>query len=118
MFWRVWCWILHRHYLFYFFFHTNNRNYECDPYPLRTPDQIALFIRDKRRESEYNYNQYSGGKINSRMAVINCHRPGFLYHDQIKLVFISEAQCRAFEKRIQGMFKEENFTPRDYTDDW
>lgn len=81
-------------------------------YPLRSIDEIIDFIMRKRRESKYNYNLYSGGVVDSTMAMIKCYRSGYDYKNCIKLQFISEAQCRAFEKRIKPLFKEEDFSPR------
>ena len=93
---------------------TASRDSYTTSYQLVSIDEIINFIRMKRRESEYNYNLYSGGKIDSMMATIDCYRPRFDYKDCIKLQFISEAQCRAFEKRIKPLFDEDNFGPRKY----
>ena len=83
-------------------------------YPLRSIVEIIDFIIRKRNKSKYNYNLYSGGEVDSTMAKITCYRAGFDYKDCIKLQFISEAQCRVFEKRIKPLFGEDNFTPRKY----
>lgn len=83
-------------------------------YPLRSIDEIIDFIMRKRKESEYNYNLYSGGQVDSTMAMIKCYRPSFDYKNCIKLQFTSEAQCRAFEKKIKHLFAEDNFAPRKY----
>ena len=93
---------------------TATRDSYTTSYPLRSIDEIIDFIRMKRRESEYSYNLYSGGKVDSTMATISCYRAGFDYKNCIKLQFISEAQCRAFEKRIKSLFNEEDFSPRKY----
>lgn len=77
-------------------------------------DEIISFIKTQRKNSEYKYNLYSGGIVDSTMAMIKCCRPGYDYKDCIKLQFNSEVQCRAFEKRIKFLFKEEDFTPRKY----
>lgn len=83
-------------------------------YSFRTPDEIIDFIRRKRKEFKYSYNLYSGGEVDSMMARITCYRAGFDYKDCIRLKFISETQCRAFEKRIKHLFEEENFSPRKF----
>lgn len=81
-------------------------------YPYRSIDSIIEFIKHKRNGSEWSYNRYSGGKVDSKMATIDCFRPGFVYNGQILLQFVSEAQCRAFENRIKPLFTEDNFRPR------
>lgn len=81
-------------------------------YPLVAIDEIINFIKTQRVKSEYNYNLYSGGVTDSTMATIKCYRQGYSYKNCIKLQFTSEAQCRAFEKRIKPLFKEEDFSPR------
>ena len=83
-------------------------------YPLRSIDEIIDFVMKKRSESKYNYNLYSGGEVDSTMPTIKCYRSGYDYKNCIKLQFISEAQCRAFEKRIKPLFAEDNFAPRKY----
>lgn len=93
---------------------TATRDSYTTSYPLVSIDEIISFIRMKRRESEYNFNVYSGGRVDSTMAMIKCCRPGFDYKDCIKLQFISEAQCRAFEKRIKPLFNEDDFSPRKF----
>ena len=94
--------------------HFGTTDSYAESYPLYTPDEIINFIKLKRKESEYNYNLYSGGKADSTMALIKCYRPGYDYKSCIKLKFISEAQCRAFEKRIKNIFADDNFHPRKY----
>lgn len=93
---------------------TATRDSYTTSYPLRSIDEIINFIKTQRKESEYRFNLYSGGRVDSTMAMIKCCRPGFDYKDCIKLQFISEAQCRAFEKRIKPLFDEDNFGPRKY----
>lgn len=93
---------------------TATRDSYTTSYPLISIDEIISFIKNKRTESEYNYNRYSGGEVDSTMAMIKCYRPSFEYKDCIKLQFISEAQCRAFEKRIKHLFTEDNFAPRKH----
>ena len=93
---------------------TATRDSYTTSYPLVSIDEIISFIRMKRRESEYNFNVYSGGRVDSTMAMIKCCRPYFDYKDCIKLKFISEAQCRAFEKRIKPLFNEDDFSPRKF----
>lgn len=94
--------------------HFGTKDSYAENYPLHTPDEIINFIKSKRKESDYNYNLYSGGEIDSTMATIDCYRAGYDYKSCIKLKFISEAQCRAFEKRIKKIFVEDNFHPRKY----
>ena len=94
--------------------HFGTTDSYAESYPLYTPDEIINFIKLKRKESEYNYNLYSGGKADSTMALIKCYRPGYDYKSCIKLKFISEARCRAFEKRIKNIFADDNFHPRKY----
>lgn len=93
---------------------TATRDSYTTSYPLISIDEIISFIKTQRKESEYNYNMYSGGEVDSTMAMIKCYRPYFDYKDCIKLQFTSEAQCRAFEKKIKPLFAEDNFTPRKY----
>ena len=83
-------------------------------YPFVAIDEIICFIQTQRKTSEYRYNLYNGGEQDSTMAMVKCCRPGFERHDCIKLQFISDAQCRAFEERIKPLFKEEDFNPRIY----
>ena len=93
---------------------TATRDSYSNSYPLTCFDEIINFIKTQRKESEYRFNVYSGGRVDSTMAMIKCCRPGFEYKDCIKLQFISEAQCRAFEKRVKHLFKEEDFSPRKF----
>lgn len=93
---------------------TATRDSYTTSYPLISIDEIISFIKTQRKESEYRFNLYSGGKVDSTMAMIKCCRPYFDYTDCIKLQFTSEAQCRAFEKRIKPLFKEDDFSPRKF----
>ena len=93
---------------------TATRDSYTTSYPLISIDEIISFIKTKRTKSEYNYNLYSGGEVDSTMAMIKCRRPYYDYKDCIKLQFTSEAQCRAFEKKIKHLFKEEDFSPRKF----
>ena len=93
---------------------TATRDSYTTIYSLISIDEIISFIKTKRTESEYKYNLYSGGEVDSTMAMIRCYRPYYDYKDCIKLKFISEAQCRAFEKRIKHLFNEDDFSPRKY----
>lgn len=93
---------------------TATRDSYTESYPLVSIDEIISFIKMKRRESEYNYNLYSGGEVDSTMPMIKCSRPYYDYKNCIKLQFTSGAQCRAFEKRIKHLFNEDDFSSRKY----
>lgn len=71
-------------------------------------DKIINIIKEK------NYNLYSGGRIDSTMAIIRNYRPGFNYKSCIKLQFESKTECRKFESQIKNLFNEDNFAPRKY----
>jgi len=86
-------------------------------YPERNIDEIINFIKTQRKESEYKYNLYSGGEVDSTMPMIKCYRPGFIRHDCIKLQLGSEENCRAFEEAIRPLFDDDNFAPRKYPKD-
>ena len=83
-------------------------------YPRREISEIIDFILSSRRDSKSKYITYRGGKEDSTMATIDSGHAPFIDHDQIKLKFFSEAQCRAFESRIRHLFSEDNFYPRKF----
>lgn len=83
-------------------------------YPMTEISDIIEFIIASRRDSKSKYIRYSGGKEDSTMATIDSGHETFIDHDQIKLKFFSEAQCRAFESRIRHLFSEDNFYPRKF----
>ena len=78
-------------------------------YPRREIGDIINFILSSRQDSKSKYTSYRGGKEDSSMATIDSKGSS-----QIKLKFISEAQCRAFENRIKHLFSEDNFYPRKF----
>lgn len=78
-------------------------------YPKREIGDIINFILSSRSDSKSKYTSYRGGKEDSSMATIDSKGSS-----QIKLKFISEAQCRAFENRIKHLFTEDNFYPRKF----
>lgn len=69
-------------------------------YSLYTIDEIISFIKRQREKSgKYNYNIYD-----TEHSIIKCSRPGYEYHDCIKLQFRSPAQAEEFEKRTKHLF--------------
>lgn len=86
-------------------------------FPQRSVEELINTILKERETSEYRYNVYSGGKVESTMPTIKCCRPGFIRHDCIKLQFESEENCREFEELIKPLFDEDNFSARVYPKD-
>jgi hypothetical protein len=75
-------------------------------YPQRDVDDIIEAIQ------KHPYNHYRGGEVDSLMAIIDFHKPGFIFKDCIKLQFSSVENCREFEEAIKPHV--EYFTPRKY----
>ena len=75
-------------------------------YPKRDADDIIRVIKD------HPYNHYRGGKVDSLMAIIDFHKPGYAFNDCIKLQFSSENNCREFERAIKPYVA--HFSPREY----
>ena len=86
-------------------------------FPRIDVNELIDIIQKEREISEYRYNLYSGGEVDSTMPVIKCYRPGFIRHDCIKLQLGSEENCRAFEEAIRPLFDDDNFAPRKYPKD-
>ena len=83
-------------------------------YKLVEVKDIIEFVQNQRKDNEYRFNLYNGGKVDSRMATIKCHRPRFHLKDCIKLQFASDVDCRNFEKEIKFLFNKDNFSQRIY----
>ena len=86
-------------------------------FPRIDVNELIDIIQKEREISEYRYNLYSGGEVDSTMPVIKCYRPGFIRHDCIKLQLGSEENCREFEELIKPLFDEDNFSARVYPKD-